>query len=165
MNDKRDWLRKLPSVDRLLSRDRVQNLIKQYSRQLVVEAIRADLESARRGPLAEQQLDISESAVLDRITHDLRRDFQPSLRPVINATGVVIHTNLGRAPLSEAAQAAMSAVAGRYNTLEYDLEAGERGSRLVHAAKTPARFDRRRRRDCAQQQCCRVDSDLERARE
>ncbi|MDE2856599.1 MAG: L-seryl-tRNA(Sec) selenium transferase [Chloroflexota bacterium] len=135
MNDKRDWLRKLPSVDRLLSRDRVQNLIKQYSRQLVVEAIRADLESARRGLLAEQQLDISESALLDRITHDLRRDFQPSLRPVINATGVVIHTNLGRAPLSEAAQAAMSAVAGRYNTLEYDLEAGERGSRLVHAAK------------------------------
>ncbi len=135
MNDKRDWLRKLPSVDRLLSHNRVQNLIKEYSHQLVVEAIRDDLESARRGILAEQSLEISESAVLDRISHGLRMGFQPSLRPVINATGVVIHTNLGRAPLSEAAQAAMIAVAGRYNTLEYDLEEGERGSRLVHAAK------------------------------
>lgn len=135
MNDKRDRVRKLPSVDRLLSHNRVQNLIKEYSHRLVVETIRADLESARRGILAGQRQEISESAVLDRITHDLRVDFQPSLRPVINATGVVIHTNLGRAPLSEAAQTAMIAVAGRYNTLEYDLEKGERGSRLAHAAK------------------------------
>ncbi len=135
MNDKRDCLRKLPSVDRLLSHKRVQNLIKEYSHRLVVEAIRADLESIRRGILAEQNLEISESAVLDRISQGLRTDFQASLRPVINATGVVIHTNLGRAPLSEAAQAAMIAVAGAYNTLEYDLEEGERGSRLVHAAK------------------------------
>ncbi|MCY4021457.1 MAG: L-seryl-tRNA(Sec) selenium transferase [Chloroflexi bacterium] len=135
MNDKRDWLRKLPSVDRLLSHDRVQNLIKEYSHRLVLEAIRDDLELARRSILAKQNCDISEAAVLDRITHELRMGFQPSLRPVINATGVVIHTNLGRAPLSQAAQAAMNAVAGRYNTLEYDLDEGERGSRLVHAAK------------------------------
>src|SRR5207244_4589354 len=57
----------------------------------------------------------------------------PSLRPVINATGVVIHTNLGRAPLSPAALEAMGR-AGHYSNLEYDLEAGERGSRYVHAA-------------------------------
>lgn len=135
MDDKRDWLRKLPSVDRLLSHKRVQNLIKDYSHRLVVEAIRAELESARRGILAKQKLDISESAVLDRVIYGLEMSFQASLRPVINATGVIIHTNLGRAPLSKAAQAAMIAVAGAYNTLEYDLEEGERGSRLVHAAK------------------------------
>lgn len=134
MNDKRDRLRMLPSVDRLLSQDRVQNLIKDYSHRLVVGAIRDDLELGRRCILAGQAVDVSESAVLDRIVRQLRVGVQPSLRPVINATGVVIHTNLGRAPLSAAAQAAMIAVAGRYNTLEYDLEEGERGSRLVHAA-------------------------------
>ena len=58
----------------------------------------------------------------------------PSLRPVINATGIILHTNLGRAPLSEAAQQAIQAVAAGYNTLEYDVEAGQRGSRLRHAA-------------------------------
>lgn len=134
MNDKRDRLRALPSVDRLLSHNRVQQLIKEYSHRLVLEAIRADLDSARRSLLAERNCEISASAVLERITQALRTSFQPSLLPVINATGVIIHTNLGRAPLSKAAQAAMAAVAVAYNTLEYDLEAGERGSRQVHAA-------------------------------
>src|SRR5207253_10009807 len=58
--------------------------------------------------------------------------FQPSLRPVINATGVIIHTNLGRAPLSDEAIAAMGAVSRGYSNLEFDLEAGERGSRYAH---------------------------------
>ncbi|MER3458752.1 MAG: L-seryl-tRNA(Sec) selenium transferase, partial [Chloroflexota bacterium] len=57
----------------------------------------------------------------------------PTLRPAINATGVIIHTNLGRAPLSKAARAALEAVARGYSTLEYDVEAGARGSRSVHA--------------------------------
>ena len=64
----------------------------------------------------------------------LAREQQPSLRPVINATGVIINTNLGRAPLSAEAFAAMRAVATGYSNLEYDLEAGERGSRHAHVA-------------------------------
>ena len=135
MNDKLDRLRNLPSVDRLLSHDRVSYLIKQFSHHLVVETIRDDLELSRRAILAEQDLDASECAVLDRVASQLQAQLQPSLRRVINATGVVIHTNLGRAPLSDAAQAAMVNIAGAYNTLEYDLEEGKRGSRLTHASK------------------------------
>lgn len=134
MNDKLDRLRNLPSVDRLLSHDRVSYLIKQFSHHLVVETIRDDLEFTRRAILAEQDLDASECAVLDRVASELQAQLQPSLRRVINATGVVIHTNLGRAPLSDAAQAAMANIAGAYNTLEYDLEEGKRGSRLTHAS-------------------------------
>ncbi len=135
MDDKRERLRKLPSVDRLLSQCQAQNLISQYSHRLVLEAIRADLATARRDLLAERNPDIAEAAIIERVARDLRMTFQSSLRPLINATGVIIHTNLGRAPLSESAQAAMTTVASAYNTLEYDLEAGKRGSRLAHAAE------------------------------
>lgn len=134
MNDKRGRLRKLPAVDHLLSHRRAQTLIHDYSQQLTLAAIRADLADARRDLLANQNPDVSPDAILHRVARALQATFQPSLRPVINATGVVIHTNLGRAPLSAAAQAAMTAVAAAYNTLEYDLESGARGSRLLHAA-------------------------------
>ena len=63
----------------------------------------------------------------------MARRLRPTLRPAINATGVIVHTNLGRAPLSAEARAAMDAVALGYSNLEYDLEAGKRGSRYVHA--------------------------------
>ena len=135
MNDKRDRLRHLPSVDRLLSLGQVQQLIQQYNRQFVVDALRADLDSARVAVLASQTIDLGDSAVLDRVQRALQQQFRPSLRPVINATGVIVHTNLGRALLSEAAQQALLAVAGAYNTLEYDLDQGRRGSRLLHASQ------------------------------
>ncbi len=75
---------------------------------------------------------IDADSLLDRAAVELYRQFAPSLRPVINATGIIIHTNLGRAPLSDAAQAALIGVAAGYSTLEYDLAAGQRGSRLTH---------------------------------
>lgn len=124
-------LRDLPSVDRLLSADQADELIAAYGRPLTVQALRTSLESAR---LAIQQgHDVPEEADLISGTRaTLQSWLLPSLRSVINATGVIIHTNLGRAPLSADAQHAVSEVASGYSSLEYDLERGARGSRDVH---------------------------------
>ncbi len=121
-------------MDALLSDDAARILVQQHSRDLVVAALRAELDSARQAILAGEEADIARTAIIQRAGADLLRQQQPSLRPVINATGVIIHTNLGRAPLSEAANAAMRATSTGYSTLEFDLQSGERGSRLVHAA-------------------------------
>lgn len=135
MNAERARLRRLPAVDALLADDSAHILVQQHSRDLVVAALRAELDSARRAILAGREIDIAPSAIIQRAGEDLLREQQPSLRPVINATGVIIHTNLGRAPLSDAAIAALREAATGYSTLEFDLESGERGSRLVHAGE------------------------------
>ena len=135
MKDKHTRLRRLPSVDGLLAQDLMQDLMQTYSRALVVDAIRVNLEEARRHILQAKPFDLGESALLERIADYLRRRLQPRLRPVINATGVILHTNLGRALLSKAAQQAMLAAAGAYSTLEFDLDRGTRGSRLLHASQ------------------------------
>ncbi len=134
MNAKQARLRRLPSVDSLLARS--ADLIQSYSRELVVEAARATLAAARQAILQSDEgetSEVSEAGWLERIAERLRQQHQPSLRPVINATGVIIHTNLGRALLSQSAQAALQAAAGAYNTLEFDLETGKRSRRLRHA--------------------------------
>src|SRR3970040_2357490 len=122
--------RALPSVDRLLADERLRPL-GAGERPVVTEIVRQALETARaavaQGRPAPTHDQLVESAL--GLAEAL---FQPSLRPVINATGVIIHTNLGRAPLSEDAIAAMAAVSRGYSNLEFDLEAGERGSRFVH---------------------------------
>ena len=125
-------LREIPSVDRLLHHPLGESLQSQYGRALTTEAIRAALDTLRqdlrRGgaePSAERALELARA--------NLEQWTAPTLRPVINATGVIIHTNLGRAPLSQAALEAMQAVAEGYSTLEYDLERGRRGKRHQHA--------------------------------
>ena len=133
MNDKATQLRSLPSVDTLLGQESIQNLIAEYSHRPVVDAIRAGLDRARQSILQSESVRADAPALAAAIEADLRRRMRPSLRTVINATGVIIHTNLGRALLSAAARGAMSAVAGAYNTLEFDLDAGKRGSRLAQA--------------------------------
>ena len=134
MNDRQAQLRQLPSVDSLLARSPTVKLIGAYGRKRVVQAIRAQLEGARHAILASASVDTCESALLQGIESILRRQQKSTLRPVINATGVIIHTNLGRALLSASAQAAIGAAARAYNSLEFDLDTGKRGSRLAHAS-------------------------------
>lgn len=128
----REELRKLPSVDRLLQERAVQALAEEYGHDLTVEAIRQALDLARQDIMAGQD-GPSTDELVGMTRTNLEARSRPTLRPVINATGVIIHTNLGRAPLSAEARAAMELAARGYTNLEYDLEAGRRGSRYVHA--------------------------------
>lgn len=127
-------LRRLPSVDRLLGEEGVRILVAAYGHRQTVEALRRALDLIRGEVRAGADVpDVA--AIAARAEALLQARLAPTLRPVINATGVIIHTNLGRAPLSTAARAAMEAVARGYSTLEYDLEAGQRGERTVHAER------------------------------
>ena len=118
-------LRGLPSVDTLLGDERAVALAERHGRPAAVEAIRTALADARRHGVAE-----GAEELLDRAAQHLERP--SSLRPALNATGVVVHTNLGRAPLPEAAIERVARVASGYSNLEYDLDAGARGSRHTH---------------------------------
>ncbi|HHL22013.1 MAG TPA: L-seryl-tRNA(Sec) selenium transferase [Aliiroseovarius sp.] len=132
-------LRNLPSVDRLLQTEAVAELAARWGHTLTVAAIRETLDAARAairaGGPAPSPAELAVQAA-ERLAASLR----PTLRPAINATGVIVHTNLGRAPLSAEARAAMNAVAVGYSNLEYDLEAGKRGSRYVHAEELLCRL-------------------------
>ena len=135
----REELRKLPGVDRLLQEGAVQALAEEYGHELTVEAIRQALDLARQDIMAGQDRP-SASELVEMTRASLQALSRPTLRPVINATGVIIHTNLGRAPLSAEARAAMELAARGYTNLEYDLEAGRRGSRYVHAEELLCRL-------------------------
>jgi L-seryl-tRNA(Ser) seleniumtransferase len=135
--EKAELLRQIPSVDELLLQPRLVDLAKRVDRQLVVEITRAALASLRERlteshpirviPIHRDQI---ESSIVDEVERILSR----SLVPVINATGVILHTNLGRAPLLPAAAEEIRRAATRYSNLEYDLEAGQRGKRDVHTS-------------------------------
>jgi L-seryl-tRNA(Ser) seleniumtransferase len=132
-------LRRLPSVDRLLQEAGVAALIERWGHELTVNAAREMLEEVReaiRDGRACPPLEVLARMAGERLAAHLR----PTLRPAINATGVIVHTNLGRAPLSAEARAAMDAVAVGYSNLEYDLEVGGRGSRYVHAEELLCRL-------------------------
>ena len=118
-------LRSLPSIDELLSRPSLAPLLSSEPRPLVVEALRTAVETARARLIAGDPAGFDEADV-HRALQTLK---QPNLRKVLNATGVVLHTNLGRAPLSLAALARIAEVGAGYCNLELDLEEGERGSR------------------------------------
>jgi L-seryl-tRNA(Ser) seleniumtransferase len=133
MNVELEQLRLLPSIDELLQSTMGQQLIRDYSRSLTLRAVRASLAHART-TIREGKLCPSYDELLADTARVLELENQPNLRPVINATGVIINTNLGRSPLSQAALTAIQAAAGGYSNLEYDLEAGERGSRHTHVA-------------------------------
>ncbi len=137
--NEQEELRKLPSVDRLLQAEQVAALAARWSHELAVEAIRETLEEARQD-IHDGQLCPSDEMLAQGVHERLAARLRPTLRPAINATGVIVHTNMGRAPLSAEARAAMDAVALGYSNLEYDLEAGQRGSRYVHAEETLCRL-------------------------
>jgi L-seryl-tRNA(Ser) seleniumtransferase len=128
-------LRSLPSVDHLLNLPEVQHLSAAYGRPLAVDAIRMTLDEVRVEYLTrEKGSDLPGTQMILKMVEACIEDLlAPTLRTVINATGVVLHTNLGRAPLSRSALQSIQDVASGYGTLEYDLNRGVRGSRLIHA--------------------------------
>src|SRR6266704_3949771 len=123
MNVEQDQLRLLPSIDELLQSAGGQQLISQFSRPMTLRAVRASIALAR-ADIRNGAACPSPEALLDTAEHLLEIEQRPHLQPVINATGVIINTNLGRAPLSEEALQVMQQVAGGYSNLEYDLESG-----------------------------------------
>ena len=123
-----DPRRNLPSVSALLEREPIRALLEHAPRSLVVDAVRATIDGARSGSVVPRD----DADWAKAVSTALQRAQQPSLRPVINATGVVLHTNLGRAPLAAAAIEAMQRAASGYTNLEYDIDRGERGSRYTH---------------------------------
>ena len=136
--DQADLLRQIPSVDELLSQPRLVALAKRVDRDLVVEIARTVLAElreriAREGTAAVMAVD--SAALGEHIAFMVERVMASSLQPVINATGVILHTNLGRAPLSAAAAEEIYRSATSYSNLEYDLEAGARGKRDTHVAQ------------------------------
>src|SRR5271166_3793830 len=133
--DQAAMLRRLPSVDELLLRPKIAALCNQVERTYAVETVREVLAQVRRkitsgGAVDESAIDLK--ALEERILATVETELAPSLQPVINASGVILYTNLGRAPLIPAAIAELKRSATQYSNLEYDLSAGARGKRDVH---------------------------------
>ncbi len=125
--------RHIPSVDSLLKQPAVSELVNLYGHVWTVEAIRQVLDQLRSSP------ELCQSLTTDSIIVTLRQKLESqasfSIKPVINATGVLLHTNLGRAPLSEAGFEAIGNLVGAYSNLEFDLSKGSRGNRSIHATQ------------------------------
>jgi L-seryl-tRNA(Ser) seleniumtransferase len=146
-SEQAELLRQLPSVDELLAQPRLVALVGRTDRALVLEIartiladLRANILEAPAGSPANQvasQVNLAElapGALEQRIAEEVGRILARSLQPVINATGVILHTNLGRAPLPAAVVEEFRRTATQYSNLEYDLAAGARGKRDVHTA-------------------------------
>ncbi len=123
----------MPSVDSILKTERVKLWLNEYPRGVVVKAIRQALQRFRTDIEKKTTPDITN--ILELSYKTLKELISPNLQPVINATGVVIHTNLGRAPLCQRALKSIVALSSGYSNLEYNLNDGKRGSRHVHAAR------------------------------
>jgi L-seryl-tRNA(Ser) seleniumtransferase len=123
-----DARRDLPSVSALLETAGVRSLLEQHPRRVVLDAVRTAVDDARNVGGAQR----TEQQWIESIASVVRHSTQSSLRRVINATGVVLHTNLGRAPLADVAIRAIEEVAEGFSNLEYDIETGQRGSRYSH---------------------------------
>lgn len=139
MPDYQELLRELPAVDRLLKEPAVEDALARMPRRLVLQAVQETVDSYRRAITAHKndqellaRLNLSAANLAQEAAALAEKNCGPLLKPLINATGVIIHTNLGRAPLSEAAVNALNAVAGSYSNLELSLESGKRGSRQDH---------------------------------
>jgi L-seryl-tRNA(Ser) seleniumtransferase len=132
-----DYFRKLPSVDTLIQDRNIEELISRYGRETVLQSARSTLEKLR-GRIRSGELSGAEEleleALIARIGSQLEAKFQPSLRRAVNATGVVLHTGLGRALISETAQKALRDCTAGYCTLATDIESGKRGHRDIHVA-------------------------------
>ncbi len=141
---KSELFRLLPSIDDLLRLPEVQEFVTREGHAATVEAARAVLDELRskivRNEMGEEQIAVAVSGVAEEIGLRLAATMAYSLRPVINATGVILHTNLGRAPLSAEALRHMAEVSQGYSNIEMDLATGERGERDVHVSRLFARL-------------------------
>jgi L-seryl-tRNA(Ser) seleniumtransferase len=138
-----ELLRQIPSVDELLLQPRLAELAKRVDRNLVVEVARAVLSNLRARIAGEANIAVigfGATTIEELITTEVERILARSLQPVINATGVILHTNLGRAPLPESVVEEFRRTATQYSNLEYDLDAGARGKRDVHTAELLTRL-------------------------
>ena len=137
-------MRGIPSVDVLLGRPRLLALAEKAGRSLVTQSARtvlADLRARLKKPSGDAGEASADSDQLEmRVAAQVEAQLAPSLVRVINATGVILHTNLGRSPLSAAAAARSSEIATRYSNLEYEIESGKRGQRDVHTGRMLARL-------------------------
>ncbi len=137
--EKNALLRALPKVDDVLRQPAIAAL--ELAPAVLTDLVRGHIDGLRRDILENKLEELpSTEALCTAIVRQAAKAAKPSLRPVINATGVTLHTNLGRACLSEKAVAAAAAAARRYSTLEYDLESGQRGSRYSHVEKLLCRL-------------------------
>ena len=133
--DTQKLLRSLPKTDELLKRDDLVALEQAFPRSVVVDAVRDSVEAVRAAILAGEDVVFDDDTLAADVVRAAEARMRPSLRPVINATGIIVHTNLGRSRLAEDALRAVVEVAGNYSTLEYDVETGERGSRHSHVER------------------------------
>jgi L-seryl-tRNA(Ser) seleniumtransferase len=133
--DTKSLLRTLPKTDELLKRDDLSALLLTLPRMVVTDAVREAVEAVRALVLAGQDAVFDDDSIAGDAIGIAQRRMRPSLRPLINATGIIVHTNLGRSRLSDAALRAVVEVAGNYSTLEYEVETGERGSRHAHVER------------------------------
>ena len=141
---KTELFRRLPAIDELLCMPGVAELVRHYGRAAVTDTARQVLAALRRAITAGEADAAAVEAAREHLAATIRRQLQSglgySLRPVINATGVVLHTNLGRAPLASAALDHIRATAGVFSNLEFDTASGERGRRDAHAGRLLARL-------------------------
>ncbi len=136
----KEQLRNLPKVDELLKRSDVESWMQYTVREVVVDALRQALDETRAQLLAGEEADCGPDALASLARHILLEADRRSLRPVINATGILLHTNLGRARLADSATDRVAETARGYSTLEYDLKTGQRGSRHDHVSGLIARI-------------------------
>ena len=138
MKDKKSYLRLLPGVDEVLLSQSIQDLMRELPREIVVHAIRKVLEIKRQAilkaeaPGQRQKIDVTMRSLEREAVVEARKLVLPKLRKLVNATGVIVHTNLGRSLLAKEVISRVIEVACSYSNLEYDLESGKRGSRYSH---------------------------------
>lgn len=139
MQDKNTLLKGLPKVDLLLEDSRIQSL-NNVSRVIIVDGIRETLEMVRKGILSDRTESVDYDSIVDQVIECIDNKNRMHLRRVVNATGTIFHTNLGRAILPKSSIDAVIEVSSRYCNLEYDIENSERGSRYNHVEELLCRI-------------------------
>jgi len=129
----RNWMKEIPKVDRILDWPEIAGLLEKNPRPEVLAAVRTVLDQLReQARSSDDAAALAPGRIGARISFELAARSRPSLQAVVNGTGVVVHTNLGRSPLADEAEEAIHTVSAGYSNLEFDLESGERGTRYSH---------------------------------